>query len=40
MMIECGFVFDASEICPNDESSSALDEEFAPVLRETTVQNS
>jgi hypothetical protein len=39
MMIECGFVFDVYGFCPNDYSSSAIDEEGAPALREATIQD-
>jgi hypothetical protein len=35
--IECRFVFDVYGFCPNDYSSSAIDEEGATALRETTV---
>jgi hypothetical protein len=38
IMIECGFIFDVYGSCPNDYSSSAIDEEGAPALRETTVR--
>jgi hypothetical protein len=38
-MIECGFVFDVYGFCPNDYSSSAIDEEGAPALRETTIRD-
>jgi hypothetical protein len=39
MMIECGFVFDVYGFCPNDYSLSAIDEEGASALRETTVRD-
>jgi hypothetical protein len=37
IMIKCGFVLDVYGFCPNDYTSSAIDEESAPALRETTV---
>jgi hypothetical protein len=37
IMIECGFVFDVCGFGRNDYSSSAIDEEDAPVFRETSV---
>jgi hypothetical protein len=39
IIVECGFVFDVYGFCPNDYSSSAIDEEGAPALRETTIRD-
>jgi hypothetical protein len=36
---ECEFVFDVYEFCSTDYSSSAIDEESAPAIRETTFQD-
>jgi hypothetical protein len=38
-MIECGFVFDVYGFCPNNYFLSAIDEEGAPAIRETTVRD-
>jgi hypothetical protein len=36
IIIASGFVFDVYGLCPNDSSSSAIDEACAPVTREIT----
>jgi hypothetical protein len=39
IIIACGFVFNVSGYCPNDYSSSAIDEKDVPALRETIVRD-